>query len=112
MYTWFYSARAKELYRYNQGVFEAYAAHALQPGLTPTAPKYFYTHHHLKVPPDNTVCADVEVSDVEINLVKVHPPCEIWREVTDMKNIKTIILQRKKRTYNKRQLKTAGYTTQ
>jgi hypothetical protein len=61
MYIWFYMPQAKELYQYNQGVFKVYAAHTPQSGLVPTDPKSFYIHHHLKVPPDNTLCADVEV---------------------------------------------------
>ena len=97
MHTWFYSARAKEIYHYNHGVFEAYTAHTPQPGLISTASKFFYTHHHLKVPPDNTVCVDVRVGNESIILEKVYPPCKIWREVIGTKEIKTIILQQNKR---------------
>ena len=97
MYTSFYLVRSNEIYRYDQGVFEAHIAHTPQPGLIPTAPKSFYTHHHLKVPPDNTVCADVSVGKESITLEKVYPPCKIWREVTDTKEIETIILQRNQR---------------
>ena len=74
MYTWFYSARSNEIYRYNQGVFKAHTAHTPQPGLIPTAPKYFHTHHHMEVSPDDTVCAGVSVGKESITLDKAYLP--------------------------------------
>ena len=97
MYTWFYLARSKEIYRYNQGVFKAHTTHTPQPGLIPTASKSFYTHHHLKVPTEDTVRAEVSVGKELIILDKVYPPCKIWREVTDTEESETIILQQNKR---------------
>ena len=88
MYTRFYSARAYEIYYYDQGVSEAHAAHAPQPGLIPTTPKSFYTHHHLKVPPDDTICADGSAGKESITLDKVYPPCKIWREVTELRKLR------------------------
>ena len=84
-------------YSYDQGVFKAHAAHTPQPGLIPTDPTYFYTHHYLKVPPDDTVCADVSFGKESITLDKVYPPGKIWMEVTDTKKIETIILQQNTR---------------
>ena len=88
--------QAKELYQYNQAAFKVYAAYTPQSGLVLTDPKSFYVHHHLKVPPDNTLYADVEVCDKETKLVKVYPLCQLWEEVTDTKESECIILQHNK----------------
>ena len=63
LYTWHYSDSAKEIYRYDKGVFEAHAAYTPKAALQPTHPTKFYLHHHLKVPPDDTVRADVNMED-------------------------------------------------
>ena len=55
LYTCHYSDTAKEIYRYDKGVFEAHAAFTTQAALKPTHPTKFYPHHHLKVLPTDTV---------------------------------------------------------
>ena len=55
----------KELYHYDSGVFEAYAAKTPQFGLQPTHPMSVYTHHHLKVLPEDSICASVQQTDNE-----------------------------------------------
>ena len=63
LYEWFYSDKEKELYRYQSGVFEAYAAKRPTPGLIPTNPREFYSHHHLKVLPPDAVRANVSLPE-------------------------------------------------
>ena len=53
----FYSHLKKEIYKYDRGVFECYAAISPSPGLIPDAPWRFYKHHHLKVPHEDIVQA-------------------------------------------------------
>jgi hypothetical protein len=45
---WYYSHQKKEIYRYDKGVFESYAAWSPSAGLVPTHPWKFFGHHHLK----------------------------------------------------------------
>ena len=54
-YEWYYPHTQKELYQYMDGVFEAHAAYTPQEALQPPHPVRFWTHHHLKVLPDDAV---------------------------------------------------------
>jgi hypothetical protein len=56
---WFYSHSNKEVYHYHRGVFECYTAWSPTLSLIPTHPWRFYSHHHLKVPHDDIVHAQV-----------------------------------------------------
>lgn len=73
-YEWFYSNVTKEIYRYTKGVFEAYAAYSPQPGLQPTNPTKFYSHHHLKVIPEDAVRAEISRDGDYYHLGTIHPP--------------------------------------
>ena len=95
--TWFYSRTNKELYHYDRGVFEAHAAWSPQPGLIPDCPWKFYGHHHLKVPHDDIVLAQVSIENEFIILRAVHQPSQIWRTVTDPKEIERLLLERNMR---------------
>ena len=96
-YNWFYSHEAKEIYHYDNGVFEAHAAMRPQAGLQPTSPHRFHTHHHLKVLPSDAVIATVQVSDEHIILKGVCETSNIWKEVTNTKEIEKLIKARNKR---------------
>ncbi len=96
-YTWIYSKKTKELYKYDQGVFEAYAAKRVARSLCPTNPTTFYKHHHLKVPLPDACPADVTEHDDYFEITNVHPHTDIWQEVTNPKEIERIILQRNRR---------------
>ena len=91
-YEWFYSQMTKELYHYDSGVFEAYAAQTPQVGLQPTHPVSFYTHHHLKVLPEDATRASVQQNNNEIRLMALYLPCKLWTEVTEPNQIESIIL--------------------
>ena len=97
LYEWHFSPQSSELFRFHQGVFEAYSPHSPQPGLRPTNPTSFYTHHSLKVPPPDIVRADVAVGTDSIRLLRQYPPCDLWREVTNAAELESLILQRNKR---------------
>ena len=56
----YYSDKIKEIYQYNEGVFEAYAPYTPQQGLQPTHLSIVYNHHHLKVIPDDAMRADIK----------------------------------------------------
>ena len=94
---WFYSHEKKEIYRYDKGVFECYSAWSPSVSLVPTHPWQFYKHHRLKVPHSDIVEAQVEHTDDFIVLTAVHRPCNLWRTVSDAKEIEGIILERNKR---------------
>lgn len=96
-FKWFYSHEAKEVYHFDRGVFEAYAAKRPQAALQPTNPTQFHTHHHLKVLPNDAVVATVQVSDVHILLTGVCESCNIWKEITNSKEISKLIKSRNKR---------------
>ena len=96
-YEWFYSDTTKEVYRYNEGVFEAHAPYTPQQALRPTNPTRFYKHHHLKVIPDDAVRAEVQVETEYIHLQTKHPPCDIWKEINEPKEVEHLIKQRNKR---------------
>ena len=68
-----------ELYQYGQGMFESYAVITPQPGLKPTSPINFYTHHKLKVLAADAELAQVTVTDTDtcIHLGKCLAPCEL-----------------------------------
>ena len=84
-YKWFYSHMTKELYRNASGVFEVYAAKTPQICLQPTHPMSFYTHHHLRVLPEDTIRASVQQTGNEIRLMALFLPCELWTEVAEPK---------------------------
>jgi hypothetical protein len=94
---WYYSHKNKEIYRYNQGVFEAYSPWTPTRNLIPTSPWKFYKHHHLKVPPDDIVDAQIEEREDFITLTAVFKPSQIWRTVTDTKEIEQLLIERNKR---------------
>ncbi|KAL7502579.1 hypothetical protein ACHAXN_000520, partial [Cyclotella atomus] len=94
---WYYSHSKKEIYRYHQGVFEAYSPWSPTRHLIPTSPWKFYKHHHLKVPPEDIVEAQIEEREEFIALTAVFHPSQIWRTVTDTKEIEQLLLERNKR---------------
>jgi hypothetical protein len=91
---WYYSHKKKELYRYDKGVFESYAAWSPSVSLQPTHPWKFYAHHHLKVPNDDIVEALVEREGDYFVLLAVFQPGEIWRTVTDPAEIEVLLTER------------------
>ena len=97
LHIWHYSNTAKEMYHYNKGVFEAHAAYTPQTVFQPTHPTKFYPHHHLKVPPVDTVRANVSMEDRFLCLKNIHAPSNLWREITDPKELERTILQQSKR---------------
>ena len=95
---WFYSHKKKEIYRYDKGVFECYAAWSPTPSLIPTSPWHFYCHHHLKVPHDDIAQAEVEDNGEYYILNSVHHPRnDLWRVVSGAKEIEALILECNKR---------------
>ena len=94
---WYYSHEKKEIYKYDSGVFESYAAYSPSPSLIPTHPTKFYKHHHLKVPHKDIVEAQVEEQDDFIHLTAVYCPGPIWKKVTDAKEIEQLIMERNRR---------------
>ena len=81
-YKWFYSKTTKEIYKYDQGVFEVHSPYSAQPSLQPTHPTQFYGHHHLKVPPNDITPATVMEGTTFHELTAIFLPCKIWQEVT------------------------------
>ena len=94
---WYYSHTTKEIYKYDKGVFEAYSAWSPSHSLIPDSPWRFYKHHHLKVPHDDIVEAQVESSDEYLILTAIGVPSQIWRTVTDTAEIESLLLERNKR---------------
>ena len=97
LYDWHYSNYDKEIYWDHKGVYEAQVAYSPQPALQPTHQTTFYSNHHLKVPPTDTVRAEVRIEEGYFSLIKIYDTWIIWREVTDPKEIETIVLQQNKR---------------
>jgi hypothetical protein len=91
---WFYSHANKEIYRFQRGVFECYAAWTPSPSLIPTHPWKFYPHHHLKVPHEDIVHAQVREENDWLILEAVFRPAPIWRTVTDASEIEELLLER------------------
>ena len=87
IFEWYYSEETREIYRYDSGVFEAYAPYTPQTALRPTHPTIFYNHHHLKVIPNDAVRAEVERDDDHLRLKRKYPPSTIWREEINAKEI-------------------------
>jgi hypothetical protein len=94
---WYYSHVKKEVYRYDKGVFESYAAWSPSPSLIPSHPVKFYQHHHLKVPHDDIVEAMVEDDGERYVLKAIYRPHQVWRTVTDTKEIEMLLLERNER---------------
>ena len=99
---WYYSKKTKDLLRYDDGVFEAYTAFSPSPDLIPENPILFYTHHHLKAIPLDAVPAEVARKKDYYRLLSKGDPCNIWREVTNPKEIEHHIM-----LHNKRHLRQA-----
>ena len=97
IFEWYYSDRTKEIYRYVQGVFKAYAAHTPQAALRATNPTRFYLHHHLKVIPDDAVRIDIRMDADYIHITHKYSAQNIWRDITNPSEIEHIILERNKR---------------
>ena len=97
IFKWFHSSKTNEIYRYDQGVFEAYAPYTPQPLLHPTNSSLFYTHHHLKALPDDATPASVQKDGPYYRLVKKLPQTNIWREVSDAREIERLIIHRNER---------------
>ncbi len=97
LYKWHYSPKTKELYRYDQGVFEAYEPLTPQIGLQPTDPTRFYLRLHLKVLPEDALRAKVHRQSDHFELMRIYKMSTLWREVTSTEEIETIILQRNRR---------------
>jgi hypothetical protein len=94
---WFYSRSNREIYRYDHGVFECYSPWSPTPSLIPTHPWKFYSHHHLKVPHEDIVHAEVYREGDFYMLNAVSLPTQIWRSVTDPEEMETLLLQRNRR---------------
>jgi hypothetical protein len=94
---WFYSHSNKEVYHYHRGVFECYAAWSPTPSLIPTHPWRFYSHHHLKVPHDDIVHAQVSLQGEFYILEAIFRPAQIWRNVTEPAEIEQLLLERNRR---------------
>jgi hypothetical protein len=94
---WFYSRSNREIYRYDHGVFECYSPWSPTPSLIPTHPWKFYSHHHLKVPHEDIVHAEVYREGDFYMLHAVSLPTQIWRSVTDPEEMETLLLQRNRR---------------
>ncbi|KAL3777849.1 hypothetical protein ACHAWO_012168 [Cyclotella atomus] len=88
---WYYSAKEAELYRYDNGVWEAYPRHNRYHD------KYL-THHTLKVIPPDAVPVEVaktrEYIEITSFIITNEP---MWRDVTDSEEIKRLLLARNKR---------------
>ena len=54
-FEWYYLAVKAELYHHDKGMFESYTAYSSQFGIKPTNPTKLFTHHHLKVLPEEAV---------------------------------------------------------
>ena len=88
---WYYSEKESELYHYDHGVWEAY------PRKEPN-PNTYWTHHTLKVVPDDAVPVLVEKSTTQIEITDFPEVVEpMWRDVTDTEEIKHLLLARNKR---------------
>ena len=88
---WFYSPRYDELYHYDDGVFEAYPS---------KGDESFFTHHTLKVLPDDVELVEVEQDDEtdSIYVTQFLPgPDTIWEDVTSQDLIEQHLLRRNKR---------------
>jgi hypothetical protein len=94
---WYYSHSKKEIYRYHQGVFETFSLITPSRNLIPTSPWRFYKHHHLKVPPDDIVEAQVDEAEDHLMLTAIFKPTPNWRTVTVTKEIEELLLERNKR---------------
>jgi hypothetical protein len=94
---WYYSHEKKEIYRYDKGVFECYSAWSPSVSLIPTHPWLFYKHHRLKVPHSDIVEAQVTMTEQFIILTAIHKPSNLWKTVSDAKEIEKLILERNKR---------------
>ena len=87
---WYYSEKEEEIYRYDDGVFEAHSAMNSETGR-------YYPHHHLKVLPPDATTAEVEVREECIALLTIYPKSNFWTEITDQKEIERLIMARNKR---------------
>lgn len=91
MHDWFYSPKYDELYHYDDGVFEAYPS---------KSDDRFFTHHTLKVLPDDVELVEVEYDDTTDGLyvTNVLPrPQSIWEDVTSQDLIEQHLIRRNKR---------------
>jgi hypothetical protein len=91
---WYYSHQKREIYRYDKGVFESYAAWSPTAGLVPTHPWKFFGHHHLKVPHDDIVEAQVVREGDFFILQAVYMRNQIWKTVTDAEEIERLLTER------------------
>ena len=88
---WFYSPKYDELYHYDDGVFEAYPS---------KLEGHFFTHHTLKVLPDDVELVDVEYDDTtdSLQVTRTHPrPQSLWEDITSQDLIEQYLLRRNKR---------------
>ena len=97
IFRWFHSKKTGEVYKYDSGVFEAYAPYTPQPGLIPTNPTQFFSHHHLKAIPSDATPAHVVRDGQWLRLITIFPATNIWREVTDPIEIERLLNNRNKR---------------
>jgi hypothetical protein len=90
-HSWFFSPSKRELYHYDDGVFEAYPA---------CNDETFYRHHTLKVPATDVVLVKVDV-DTETSrwriLESLPTPRSMWIDVTSQAEIEDALLRRNKR---------------
>ena len=87
---WFLSERHKEIYHYDDGIFEAYPH---QTG------DHYYAHHTIKVLADDALPITVSpMDDGRWMLVERLPPrVNMWQDVTSQSEIEQILLRRNRR---------------
>lgn len=103
-HTWFFSPSSSELFRYDNGVFEAYPRHS---------DHIFHPHHTLKVLPSDARIADVSCDDDGFwHLCSTSPtPPNLWREITSQHEIEALLLARNQRHLEQTQ-REGGRSTQ
>lgn len=81
---WFYSTWERELYHYNEGVFEA---HSAMEGYD----NFFHKHHHLKVFPPDAMAVEVDICKELIAFLTIYPQEAFWTEITNQKEIERLL---------------------
>ena len=90
VHDWFHSAQSNELYHYDHGVWEAYPCK--------TNGEDFFTHHTLKVLPDDAMPIEVSQTSQSITITARLPKIDrLWKDVTVQSDIEKLLLWRNKR---------------
>ena len=94
---WYYSESSRELFHYDNGVWEAYPEQARN-FQTADQPTKYCTHHTLKVIPEDACPITVDRSDSHISIAEILPrPASIWKDVTTISEIEKNLIFRNKR---------------